>query len=155
VIAENFSPADGAPDPGEYVTVNLPLINTGDGNTTNLVGTLQATGGVTHPSAPQTYGVVVTGGAAVSKSFSFIASGNRGSNITLTLALQDGAVNLGSITYTPPLGSTTNTTQMFSNATAIIIPAKGPGQRRVLQPPARRTSCLRSVHFSHESHSHP
>ncbi len=60
---ENFTPPNGASDPGEFVTVSLPLINTGTGNTTNLVGTLQATGGVTSPSGPQTYGIVVAGGA--------------------------------------------------------------------------------------------
>src|SRR5437762_12997336 len=44
LVAENFTPADGAPDPLETVTVSLHLINTGSANTTNLVGTLQATG---------------------------------------------------------------------------------------------------------------
>ena len=127
VIAENFIPANGVPDPGETITVNLPLINTGTANTTNLVGTLQATGGVTNPSGPQTYGVLVAGGAAVSKTFTFTASGSCGSNLTLSLALQDGSTSLGTVTYTVQLGNTTSVTTSFSNATALTIPASGTG----------------------------
>ena len=126
LTGENFTPANNAPDPGEYVTVNLPLVNTGTGNTTNLVGTLQATGGVTNPSAPQTYGVVVAGGATVSRSFSFIASGTCGNNITLTLALQDGATNLGTVTYTLRLGTLSNGTifsEAFDGVSAPGLPA--------------------------------
>jgi hypothetical protein len=126
LTAENFTPANGAPDPGETVKVDLPLINTGTGNTTNLVGTLQATGGVTSPSGPQTYGVVIAGGAAVSKSFSFIASGSCGSNITLTLALQDGATNLGMVTYTLRLGTVSSGvlfSEAFDGVSAPSLPA--------------------------------
>lgn len=122
LTAENFTPANGAPDPGEMVTVSLPLVNTGTANTANLVGTLQASGGVISPSAAQTYGIIVAGGAPVSRSFNFIASGSCGSNITLTLALQDGATNLGTVAYTLRLGS-----QAFTNTAAITIPASGTG----------------------------
>ncbi len=127
VTAENFTPANSAPDPGEYVTVSLPVINTGTANTANLIGTLQASGGVTNPSGPQTYGVVVAGGPTAAKSFSFIATGACGSNITLTLALQDGVTNLGSVTYSLRLGTISNVSQTFSNGTAITIPATGTG----------------------------
>ena len=127
VTTENFTPPNGAPDPGELVTVSLPLINTGAGNTVNLVGTLQATGGVTSPSGPQTYGIVVAGGASVSRSFSFTASGTCGNNITLTLALQDGVTSLGTVTYTLRLGTVSTSTQTFSNPAAITIPASGTG----------------------------
>src|SRR5436190_23104702 len=56
ITAESFSPADGAINPGETVTVSFGLQNVGDTNTTNLVGILQATGGVTTPSGPQNPG---------------------------------------------------------------------------------------------------
>ena len=74
--------------------------NTGTLNTVNLVGTLQATGGVTSPSGPQTYGVVVAGGATVFRSFTFTA-GNLacGAPLVISLQLQDGATNLGTVTY--------------------------------------------------------
>ena len=115
IASENFTPANGAPDPGEYVTVNLPISNTGSANTNSLVATLQANSGVIDPSGAQNYGVVTTGGAAVSRQFSFVANGTCGSNITLTLNLQDGANNLGTVTYTLPLG-VLNSSPLFSEA---------------------------------------
>ena len=99
ITAESCSPANNVVDPNETVTVSLCLQNTGAVSTTNLVGTLQATGGVTVPSAPQTYGVVVAGGAAVCRNFTFTANTTCGSTVVATLQLQDGATNLGTITY--------------------------------------------------------
>lgn len=123
VIAENFVPANSAPDPGEVVTVSLPLRNTSTTNSTNLVATLQATGGVTLPSAAQNYGVVVGGGANVLRDFTFTASGTCGNTITLTLALQDGALNLGTVTYTMQLGTTLVTTALTENFDGVSAPA--------------------------------
>jgi subtilisin-like proprotein convertase family protein len=127
LTAESYTPANGAPDPGENVTVSLALANTGGSNTGNLVATLQATGGVTNPSVPQSYGVLTPFGAAVSRSFSFTANGNCGDTITLTLALQDGATNLGTVTFTMTLGTTTTSTQSFSSTATITVPASGTG----------------------------
>ena len=126
LASENYTPANGAPDPGEFVTVNLPLHDTGSANTSNLVATLQATGGVTNPSGPQTYGVLTAGGPAVSKQFSFVASGICGSNITLTLSLQDGATNLGTATYTMRLGVLTSSplfSEAFDGVSAPALPS--------------------------------
>ena len=47
LTAESCLATNGAIDPGETVTLNFGLRNTGTGNTTNLVATLQTTGGVT------------------------------------------------------------------------------------------------------------
>lgn len=104
VTAESCSPANNAIDPGETVTINLSLRNVGTSSTTNLVATLQSAGGITLPSAPQTYGALAAGGAAVSKSFTFTASGNCGGALTATLSLQDGSVNRGIINIALPLG---------------------------------------------------
>src|SRR5205085_12698039 len=57
----------------------------------------------------------------------FVANGTRGTNITATLHLQDGAIDLGNVAYTFRLGTTSTASQTFSNATAIIIPATGTG----------------------------
>ena len=127
ITAESVTPANSTPDPGETVTATFPLINTGDGDTANLVATLQNSGGVTPVTTSANYGVVVAGGSAVSRPFTFVASGTCGSNITATLQLQDGAVNLGTVTYTFRLGTTSTSSQTFSNATAIVIPATGTG----------------------------
>ena len=123
VTAENYLPLNSAPDPGETVTVSLPLHNTSTTNSTNLVATLQASGGVTAPSAPQNYGVLVGGGANVSRDFSFTAAGTCGDDITLTLTLQDGALNLGTATFTMQLGTTLTTTALSENFDGVTAPA--------------------------------
>ena len=58
---------------------------------TNLVATLQPTGGVTSPGSAQTYGALLAGGPALSRPFTFTASGACGGIITATLQLPDGA----------------------------------------------------------------
>ncbi len=127
VTAESFNPANNAPDPGETITATFPLVNTGDGHTSNLIATLQATGGVTPITPTVNYGIVTAGGAAVSMPLTFITNGACGSNITVSLQLQDGAINLGTVTYTMRLGTISASTQTFSNSTAIVIPGTGTG----------------------------
>ncbi|HKQ76116.1 MAG TPA: M36 family metallopeptidase [Blastocatellia bacterium] len=127
VTAESCAPGNGSPDPDETVTVNFPLRNIGTGNTTNLVATLLPGGGVLAPSGPQTYGVLVPGGPAVARPFTFTVAGMCGGNLIATLALQDGAMNLGTVTFTIRIGATISATSSFSNPTAIIIPGAGTG----------------------------
>lgn len=123
ITAESLSPPNGAPDPTEQVTASFRLKNVGSVSTTNLVATLQTSGGVTAIPAGenQNYGVVVNGGATVSRPFTFRADGTCGATITATLQLQDGATNLGNVTYNFQLGVANVTTQTFSNAGAITI----------------------------------
>jgi subtilisin-like proprotein convertase family protein len=126
VVNESCAPGNGAPDQDETVTVNFPLVNVGDGDTTNLVATLLEGGGVLAPSGPQTYGVLVSDGPAVARPFTFTVAGVCGSDITATLALQDGATSLGTVTFTIKIGMTI-TTSSFSNTAPILIPATGLG----------------------------
>ena len=88
-------------DPGEAIQINLALRNTGSRDTANLVATLQPTGGVTNPSIAQTYGVLTVNGSTVSRPFSFIANSGLtcGDEIVLTLNLQDGSDNLGTVSF--------------------------------------------------------
>ncbi len=127
ITAESITPANNAPDPGETVTATFPLINTGDGNTSNLVATMQTSGGITPVTPTRTYGVVSVGAPATSQPFTFVASGTCGNNVTATLQLQDGAINLGTVTYTFRLGTTSVSSQTFSNPAAIVVPAIGTG----------------------------
>ncbi len=128
VTGESCSPSNGAIDPDEQVTVDFAVVNAGSGDTTNLVATLLPTGGVQQPSAPQTYGVVQAGGPAVSKSFTFVPAGICGGNVTATLQLQDGPLNLGTLTFNLRLGTTTSASYgPFANATSITIPNSGAG----------------------------
>ncbi|MEJ7623393.1 MAG: carboxypeptidase regulatory-like domain-containing protein [Pyrinomonadaceae bacterium] len=126
IIAENCSPANGAVDPGETVTVALPVTNTGQANTVNDVGTLQATGGVTNPGGAQNYGVITAGGPAVTRNFTFTAASSLacGTNITATVAHVDNAANLGSLVYVIPTGARTNIlTENFDSVTPPALPA--------------------------------
>jgi subtilisin-like proprotein convertase family protein len=124
VVAESCAPGSGAIDPGETVTVTLPVKNVGTAATTNLIGTLLPGGGVTSPGGPQSYGVVPVGGTAA-QPFIFTASGSCGGQITLSLQLQDGASNLGVVTYTFTLG-TLNPISQTSSASSGNVSAPIP-----------------------------
>ncbi|MDQ6765672.1 MAG: hypothetical protein M3Z22_06180 [Verrucomicrobiota bacterium] len=115
---------NGTIDPAQTVTVSCCVLTNGTQHTTNIVGTLQATGGVSNPSAPQTYGAVIAGGASVCRTFTFTPSGACGSTVTATLQLQDGTTNLGNLTYTFTLGvPNTVFTENFDSVTAPALPS--------------------------------
>ncbi|HEY4283533.1 MAG TPA: zinc-dependent metalloprotease family protein [Chthoniobacterales bacterium] len=118
--AEGCSPANGAVDPGETVTVNFSINNNGGTQTTNLVATLQATGGITPITTTQTYGGIGPN-SSVTRGFQFGASGNCGDIITATLQLQDGATNYGVVTYAIRLG--TPVTTVSQNFDSVLPPA--------------------------------
>lgn len=125
--AESCFPANSGFDPGETATVAFALQNAGYEATSNVVATLQATGGVTSPGPPQTYGALSPGSPPVSRPFSFTVGAACGGAVTATLQLQDGALNLGTVTYTFQIGvpSTTGppTTKTYSyTGPAINIP---------------------------------
>jgi photosystem II stability/assembly factor-like uncharacterized protein len=114
--------ANGAIDPTETVGVSYAIQNVGGGPTTNLVATLQATGGVTSPGAPQNYGAIASF-ATVSRNFTFVASGNCGDTITLTFQLQDGATNYGNVTVDYVMGQVVNGSPTFTeNFDGVVAP---------------------------------
>jgi hypothetical protein len=122
--AEECPPPNGAIDPGETVTVNLCLLDVGAAGTTNLVGTLQASGGVVSPSGPQTFGAVAAGGGPVCRPFTFRASGSCGVTLVATLALQDGATDLGTAAFDFTLGApVVPLGQNFDGVTAPALPS--------------------------------
>ena len=125
LVTGSCTPNNGAVDPTEVVTVDFSLQNVGVAHTTNLVATLQSSGGVTSPSAAQTYGSLIAGGAAAARPFTFTATGTCGGTIAATLALQDGPINLGTVTFNIALGTTTSATTNFANTTPISIPSVG------------------------------
>jgi hypothetical protein len=123
LISESCPPGNGAPDPGEMVTMRFVLRNIGGVDTTNLVVTLLTTNGVILPSSPQIYGAVIAGGASVSNSFTFTASGSCGDLINPTFHLQDGARDLGNLVFAFNLGvQMLLTNQNFDN----VIPPNLP-----------------------------
>ena len=125
LTAEGCVPNNSVIDPGETVTVSFCAQNTGTANTANLVGTMQVSGGVTPISGPQNYGVLVFGGAAVCRSFSFSnTSGTCGGTITVSIQWQDGTTNLGTSTWTFTLGTTVvSSSQNFDAVVAPALPA--------------------------------
>jgi len=122
---EAYSPATGAADPGEQVTFNLPVRNLLGVPTNNLVATLQAGGGVTPVTISRTYGAIA-GGASASQPFTFIANGDFGDPLAISIALQDGSTNHGTITYTSRIGALNTQSvilQSFDGASAPALPA--------------------------------
>jgi subtilisin-like proprotein convertase family protein len=126
LTAESCEPGNNAVDPGETVTLSLALQNVGTLATSNLVATLQPTGGVLDPSAAQNYGVLTAAGAPVTRSFSFTSVGVCGGTVLVTLALQDGATNLGTVSYTLNLGQPTSSTMTFTSPGGLTIPNGAP-----------------------------
>jgi HYR domain/Carboxypeptidase regulatory-like domain len=124
LVSESCAPANGVLDPNETVTISFCVQNTGGASTTALTGTLQATGGVTAPSGPQNYGVVVAGGPPVCRNFTFTVSGTCGGTVTATIHFVDGATDLGNVTYTFTLGvQATALQENFDGVTAPALPA--------------------------------
>jgi len=124
LTSESVTPANNTPDPGETVTANFPLNNVGTSDTANLVATLQSSGGITPVgNSSRTYGVLAASGAPVSQPFTFTAAGACGSEVTATLALSDGANNLGTVTYTFHLGTQSSATILSQNFDTTNLPA--------------------------------
>ena len=129
LVGETCYLTNNAIDPGETVTVNFPLQNAG-GSTSTLIATLQPTGGVLAPSAPQSYGAVPKAGT-VSRAFTFNAAGACGDTIIATLSLRDvgappDSTNLGSVSFNLPLGKLNSgaiiLTQNFDSVSAPTLP---------------------------------
>jgi hypothetical protein len=98
VAAESCS-INGAPEPGETVTLNIALQNTGALSAANLTATLLPSPEVVDPGPLQSYGLLPANGAPVSRPFTFTLgrSVNCGAVVTLNLELRDGGPVIGTI----------------------------------------------------------
>jgi len=128
VVAESFSPPNGALDPNETVTLNLTLRNNGNVATTAaLMATLLPGGGVVNPSGPQSYaGLVPNAGNTVAMPFTFTV--NATDTVAATLQFQDGPNNLGTATFNINLGAATTIANrgLINVPGTIIVPSAGP-----------------------------
>ena len=125
IASESCAAPNGQPDPGEILTVSLPLSNTGGVSTGNLTATLQATGGVTSP-VTQTYGAIVADGSLNVRNFTFTINPNLpcGSPVTLTFAISDGSTALPNVTVTFQTGTPSVTLgENFDGVTAPTLPS--------------------------------
>jgi uncharacterized repeat protein (TIGR01451 family) len=110
--------------PNETVTVLFGLRDIAGSNTTDLVATLLATNGVTNVSAAQTYGVLITNGPTVARSFTFEVVGTNGQNISADLALNDGSQVYSNVDFGFTLGSSTTT--FSTNETLLLVGSNNP-----------------------------
>lgn len=123
LVSEGCTPTNGVIDPGESVTVSFSLQNFGASNAFALVATLLATNGVSS-SSTQSYGLIAAGGAAVTRNFSFVATGACGSVISPTLQLQDGTNNLGTVSFMLRMGTPlVSITQNFDTVSVPALPS--------------------------------
>jgi uncharacterized repeat protein (TIGR01451 family) len=125
VSQEGFFPGNGVVDPGEMVTVSLPLRNTGTAIASNLTVTLLAMNGVTLPDATQSYGDLINDGELISRAFTFVASGDCGGILKPVVQWETATGEVGLMQFELPLGLRSVTTQLFTNSTMIKIPDSG------------------------------
>jgi uncharacterized repeat protein (TIGR01451 family) len=121
LTAESVLPPNATVDANETVTMSLSLQNIGSADAANVVATLQPTGGVSSPSGPQVYGALAYSGAGVSRPFTFTANGTNGGALIVTLRLQDGANDLGTVAFIFKFPATAT----FTNPALIVIPDHG------------------------------
>ena len=124
-LVTNSSP-NGWLSPGDTATVQFRLENRGNVPNTNLVASLQASGGII-PSSPtsQAYGILkptgIPGGLPVSRPFTFTVSPTAVGSVVATLALLDAGSNY------PPVSNTfvLPTIIVSNNPAVILIPDSG------------------------------
>jgi uncharacterized delta-60 repeat protein/uncharacterized repeat protein (TIGR01451 family) len=110
---------NGIIDPGETVTIAFALRNVGSGDTPSLLGTLLPGNGLTAPSAPQTYGVLLANGPAVAQPYTFTASGAVGDRLVAVLQLTDGVTTNGFVSFGFTIGG--QASRNFANTNRITI----------------------------------
>jgi hypothetical protein len=109
ISAESCS-LDHSPEPGETISVDVALRNTGRLSADDLVVTLEHSGGVIEPSPAQHYGSMAVNGDAVTRTFSFTVSPNLncGSDLNLSFTLFDGSSALGTLVVPMHAGAVRN-----------------------------------------------
>lgn len=126
ISSESCGTPNNSPDPGETLLVYLPLQNTGDIPSTDLIVTLVATGGVTNPSAPQNYGTLLPGGAEVLRPFAFKVNGSVacGGTVTLTWLITEREITYPNATKAYTTGiRTVSLAESFDTVVAPTLPA--------------------------------
>ncbi len=105
LASESCTPTNGVIDPGELIALNFTLRNAGNKAFTNLVGTLLPGTGVHQPGPAQSYGAISVNGPNVMRTFTCIATGACGGTVSVRIQLQEGTLNVGTITNTFVLGT--------------------------------------------------
>jgi len=121
--SEGCLPANGAPDPGETVTVGVTLQNISLGQRTNLTVELLSANGVLAPGAPQNIGLL-PGSATITNAFTFTVAPTVacGGTVNAILRFRDEAGDLGTTSFQLGIGQTTVAAFSAANP-AVIRPA--------------------------------
>ena len=126
IILEECGPPNESVDPSEDVTMTVWLRNAGTLTPADsLVAELLDTGGVVEPGAPQDYGILTAGGAAVPADFTFTGSGDCGDTLTLTFALTIGTEGQSPISLEIPVGTILTNIAVRTSTASIRIPGAG------------------------------
>ena len=106
---QSCEPTKAGLDPGETVTVGLPVVNIGADTTVEDVGTLLVGGGVTDPGPPQLYGQVRADSTTFTTKAYFTFTIDPallcGQDIKATVVHRDGNRELGKVVYSIPTGA--------------------------------------------------
>ncbi|MGQ0541121.1 MAG: FG-GAP-like repeat-containing protein [Blastocatellia bacterium] len=124
VVAESCNP-NGSAEPGETVSVNVTLRNTGELFAANLTATLLPGNGVNDPGPTQSFGFVPAGGSAT-RPFSFTVAPNFvcGAVVVMTFRLNDGGADIGTLETALPTGvRRIALSEKFDSVTAPALPA--------------------------------
>lgn len=112
---------NGSIDPGETVTMEFRLKNTGRRATTNLVALIKSISGIVTIAQTPVFGDIAVGMTnACVLSFTSVANSSQAATVTFTLCDVGGP--LGDVTFSFGFPAR----NAFSNATGIIIPEQGP-----------------------------
>jgi hypothetical protein len=125
-ITGESCPINESVDPGEFVSINVTLRNTGSAATANLSASLSQSGGVINPSESQNYGIIAPGGPGVTRPFSFRAAPSLtcGDPITLTFLLSEPGASFGTATVALQTGRKRIAfTENFDSAASPTLPA--------------------------------
>ncbi len=159
-ITDESCSVNHAPEPGETLTVNISLRNTGIAATQNMVASLLPILGVTNPGPNQIYGSLAPNGASVTRPFTFTVSPLLacGDPITLALSLSDGTRSLGIVDIELRTGSPRIALkQNFDRSQQVQLPPRWtrsedhsntvelPGERNWKVSAARSTSGTKSA----------
>ena len=84
-------------EPGETITVSVPLRNTGTTTAQNVKANIVAINGITNAGPEQTYGNMPPGGPVVTRTFTFTVSPtvSCGAPLVLPINIADGFLSLG------------------------------------------------------------
>jgi uncharacterized repeat protein (TIGR01451 family) len=126
VISQNCGELGQPLSPGETVTMQFWLTNSGAMPVRQLTATLLPTNNVNAPSDPQYFGALTAGSPAMARPFTFTVGGLCGATVAPILLLADAGIPLGRVQFEMPIGRIAAYQSAFSQPAPVLIPSNGP-----------------------------